>query len=157
MNRVILLVPLDVSNAAHVEAMYRIRTDPDVAKYLTNPPPANFSSHEQYLREIDTNQRRIYLIMTNEEICGYCQAIVKGKEVELGWALQPNWWGKGIGSQAVSLLMDAVHKEPIFKEKTVILYVKKDNVRALELYKKHGFIIKGIDPLRDEYIMRLNP
>lgn len=127
------LIDLDIDNPKHVDLMFRVRTHALVTSCLQGTPPSSFVQHVSYLQNV--RNKKFFLISVEDHLAGYCQSTYLEDEIELGWALHPEYWGKGIGSSSVELLVDLmlVHK------KTITLYVKKENVRALALYKKHRF------------------
>jgi RimJ/RimL family protein N-acetyltransferase len=145
------IIPLDRQNDLHLQTMYTVRTHPKVAACLTTSPPTNYSQHLHYLRNIAPNKP--FFIITADQIpCGYCQ-ITDKDPIELGWALHPDWWGKSIGSAAVQLLLAYVQQT--YPHKSLCLFVKRDNLAALHIYKKYGFSIQSFDSEKNEYFMTL--
>lgn len=148
------LIALDINNPDHIVLMYKVRTHPEVDKFLSGKPPQNFLEHVKYLYGVGTS-KRFYVIAANNVLCGYCQLTPRQDNTETGWCLHPDWWGKKIGSQAVEQLVDIVKQDPILKHKPVMLVVKTDNPRAVKLYKNHGFVITKENAAESEYIMEL--
>lgn len=147
------LIPLDRTNSAHLDLMYAVRTHPEVDKHLCNSPPDSFETHVQYLeRAQKSGCKEFFLISFNGTLCGYCHTTSQKDAIELGWALHPDWWGKGIGRSCVKLLVETVQHS--VKELTLI--VKKDNVRAFSLYQKCGFAFVR-ETENQEYLMRYLP
>lgn len=134
----ISLVELDRSQPAHLEIMYAVRSHPEVAKYLRGNPPATFDSHINYLQRV-RGQKQFFVVMAGMDPCGYCQLTPTQDSIEIGMALHPDYSNKGIGSKALALLLMFVQKNDSAKKKPLILYVKKDNARAIALYNKFGF------------------
>ena len=135
----IKLTPLDPNNPDHVGWLYKVRTDPRVASHFFAPPPATFIEHVQFLAKTAISQeRQFFIVAINKQMCGYCQIIKHPDSVEVGFAIHPDWQGKGIGAASVELLLNHIQlsKNP----SPITLTVKKDNERAIKLYKKYGFI-----------------
>ena len=63
---------------------------------------------------------------------------------------EKNYFGKGIGTQALTLLFE---KAKIKKIKKIELSVQKRNVRAVKLYSKLGFTVKEED--KERYYMNI--
>lgn len=145
------LIPLDINNPDHVGSMFKVRTNPEVAQYMIGTPPASFLQHIQYLYDVKHKQFQIIQFM--DAPVGYCQSTMKEDEIELGWAVHPHFWGQGIGSIVVGLLV----KKMMPLKKNLILYVKKSNARALHLYKKHHFIIETNFEHHEQFKMKYDP
>jgi len=147
------LVPLDQNNPDHVGWLYKVRTHPEVASHFFAPPPAKFIDHVQFLAKCMTTQERdFFIVYANDQMAGYCQIINHPDHLEVGFALHPDWQGKGIGSASVQLLL--AHIKPSSSGKSITLIVKKDNARAIKLYEKYGFVITN--EKENELSMRLN-
>lgn len=149
------LIPLDLNNSEHLHLMYVVRTHPDVDRYLCNPPPDHFSTHIRYLNTAVQEGKKFFIIQNEESLCGYCHVTFHEENLELGWALHPNWWRKGIGKRSVSALIRLLQESGFSEEKPLILIVKKENIVALSLYKKMGFFI--LKETNDQYSMQYQP
>ena len=146
------LIELDKHDSLHLEILYIVRSHPEVDRYLRGTPPANFSAHVNYLQNISPH-KRFYLVQTNDSFCGYCQLTISENHVEVGMALHPDYCNKGIGSKALSSLLERIRQDNEIKNKPLILYVKKDNLRAIALYTKQGFKRIGAENEYGEYLM----
>lgn len=131
------LVGLDLNNPDHVGCMYKVRTHPDVDRNLNAAPPKNLLEHTQYLYRVKNKQ--FFIILADHVCCGYCQCSFSDEEIELGWAIHPDYWGRGVGSYAVQRLIDLM----LPYHKDLVLVVKKNNQRAIALYRKHHFSMVG--------------
>jgi RimJ/RimL family protein N-acetyltransferase len=66
-----------------------------------------------------------------------------------GYVGEKQYWGKGLGSEMINLLEEKARK---LGKSTIWLKVIKENMRAITLYKKQGFITESeLDSL---YVMR---
>lgn len=149
----ITLIPLNHNNPDHVGWLYKVRTHPEVASHFFSPPPEKFIDHIQFLAKcLATRERDFFIVYAGDQMSGYCQIIHRPDNLEVGFALHPDWQGKGIGSVSVQLLLD--HIKSFSSGKSITLIVKKDNLRAIKLYEKCGFVI--IHENGNELSMRLN-
>lgn len=153
MQQKVRLIELDQNNQVHLNVMYSVRSNPDVDRYLRGCPPTNFDSHVSYLQNVGS-LKKFYLIEVNTSLSGYCQLTVSDVQVEIGMALHPDYYSKGIGSVAMSKLLNLLQNNEEFKNKSLILFVKKDNLRAISLYTKYGFMRKGEENEHGEYLMK---
>lgn len=150
MQQNIELIVLDTNNPDHLELMFRVRTHPEVDRYLTGKPPSNFHNHVHYLRNLAIN-KKFYLVQVDSSLCGYCQLTLFDDCIEIGMALHPNYCSKGIGSIVLPRFLASIQSE---ESKSLMLYVKKDNLRAIALYGKYGFKRIGDENAHGEYLMK---
>ena len=144
------IISLQKENPLHLRLMYEVRTNPKVAICLTMAPPTDYESHVRYVQGVGED-KRFFIIVASQVLCGYCQATIKKNEIELGWAIHPDWWGKSIGSAAVTQLILLVNQEYPNQSKKICLTVKKNNYSAIHIYKKNGFVISSSDNLNNLY------
>jgi len=150
----IKLVPLDLNNPDHVGWVYKVRTHPDVATHFFAPAPENLMDHMQFLsKSIQNHERDFFIVTSQDQMKGYCQVIHHLDSYEVGFAFHPKWWGKGLGSASCKQLIQLVQDYPERKEITLV--VKKENKRALALYKKFGFHIVAEKVNMGQYCMSL--
>lgn len=104
-------------------------------------------SKKSFEDELNKKYMAIYLVaLENEKVVGYggmWHIINEGHITNI--AIHKDYRKKGIGTKIVSRLIE------VAKEKEMIgitLEVRKSNEKALNLYKKQGFILEGI---RKEY------
>lgn len=147
------LVELDTNDSDHLASMYSVRTHPDVDCYLRGSPPACFDDHANYLRCVGPH-KKFYLVQVESGLSGYCQLTISENQVEIGMALHPDYCNKGVGSMALSLLLTRLQDNKVTNGKPIILFVKKDNPRAIALYQKYGFECIGNENEYGEYLMR---
>lgn len=145
------LIPLDINNDDHLNIMYTVRTHPLVIPFLRGSPPADFVSHITYLQNLPP-QKQFFLIQTNLSLCGYCQITYETIHIEIGIALHPDFCNKGIGSFVLLQLLKLLSTQ----NKSIILFVKKDNIRAIALYEKYGFKQNSDENEYGEYRMEFH-
>lgn len=156
MQQNVSLAALDKNNDAHLSIMYTVRTHPEVDRHLRGSPPANFDTHVNYLKKVGPH-KRFYVVQFENALCGYCQLTLSDAHVEIGMALHPDFCNKGIGSKAMSQLLEILQGDVETSPKPVILYVKNDNPRAIALYQKHHFKCEGAVNEYGEYLMKKSP
>jgi RimJ/RimL family protein N-acetyltransferase len=136
----IKLVPLDYDQEKHIQWLYHVRTLPEVAIYFFAQPPLTFNDHLEFLARCkQTQERQFFIIYAQEQMAGYCQIVHRPDALEVGLALHPSWQGKGMGAASIHLLLDYI--KSCQSEKEIVLIVKRDNLRAIKLYEKQGFVI----------------
>ncbi len=88
---------------------------------------------------------RVYVIEKDAAIVGV-SLVREFADEPLGYDLQQfmidqRYQGKGYGSEALGLILDELRKEGHYDH--VEVCVKKDNIAAIHLYEKNGFIDSG--------------
>ena len=109
--------------------------------------------------EID-NENALFLVAENENgVLGYVGCIfVLGEGSITNVAVSPKFRRLGVGDALISALIDNAKD---INAQSIFLEVRKSNIPAQSLYKKHGFENCGLrrsfyrDPVEDAYIMRL--
>ncbi len=113
------------------------------------------------LKAIKYNQsKNLFLIFKIENnIVGYILTFVRAKSARIySIGVNQDFRGQNIGSQLIKTVIEIVKSKNI---KIIRLEVRVDNIQAIELYKKFGFIIKKMlksyyDDGCDGYKMELN-
>ena len=98
-----------------------------------------------------------FVAMVDDDVAGYGMMFVtKGIEANIeNMAVKHNFRRQGIADELLAALVTAAGGLPIYLE------VRANNVAAQELYKKHGFVAKGLrkeyyrKPTEDAIIMQL--
>ena len=134
------LIRLDVNDPDQVGFMYKVRTNKKVDSYLTGSPPKDLGTHIKYL--IGVKKEKAFFLVTDlksKEYVGYCQFTMDyEQEVEVGWVVHPDHWGKGYGKISVKKTIELM-KSWFPKGTKFILYVLKKNEKAIHIYKSFGF------------------
>lgn len=90
--------------------MYEYSCLPDVTKYLLWHPHADSNQTYRYLENVQSYYKRgefydwaIVFKENNKMIgtCGYTSIDVDNFRVEIGYVLNPEYWGKGIAAEAI--------------------------------------------------------
>lgn len=133
--------PLQLEDA---KTSYQWRNDPEIWKYTGSRPNVTITEEIEldWLRaklKIDTEKR--FAICTEKDIyIGNIQLtnIINGKGEYHIFIGDKNYWGKGYAYKAsIELIKYAKYQLGL---KQIYLMVNKNNVKAITLYKKLGFI-----------------
>ena len=120
--------------------LYDTRILPEVDKYLTGNPPKTFKQHLEYISKVQLISKYILIAYDeNDTKIGYSQLYDwEGPTIEVGFVVTPERQGCGYGKDLVKKTIEFCESE--FPNKTIILYVKRENKRAIHVYEKSGFI-----------------
>ena len=109
--------------------------------------PLNAEEQEQELRSLAQKAGNIMLLaMDGEEIAGIATIhssfkIKSRHDGELGIVVARNYQGQGIGTELIRRLIQWASGNGVTKR--LSLDTRTDNVEAVELYMKFGFIVEG--------------
>lgn len=80
------------------------------------------------------------------QVAGSCGVILKDdvyrRSIEIGYFIGEPFWGKGIASQAVGLLVDYVQQQ--FDVVRIYAEVFEHNKASMSVLRKNGFYLEGI-------------
>ena len=113
----------------------KVRTDADALRYLINGP---LSSYQTYGFGLN-----LVLLKETKTPIGMC-GLLKRDELDypdLGYALLPEFCGKGYGIEASSSLIET--EMDTYSLKNVLAVTFLDNLRSNSLLNKLGFKLKG--------------
>ena len=78
---------------------------------------------------------------SSSTLLGFCglnaERVDGADEIELGYRLAPEWWGKGLATQAAHAALS--HSFDVLKLKAVIAIVEPANVASVRVIQKLGF------------------
>ena len=101
----------------------------------------------EFLRKARESDNQLFLLgLVDDEIVGNV-SFVPGHRPrlrhcgELGVSVRREYWGLGIGSALLDSLVEWARASEIVKK--INLHVRTDNPRAIELYKRKGFVNEG--------------
>lgn len=126
-----------------IEYCKKVGAESDFLTFGAEGIPLTISQEADYIRKFAGNPESLMLVVFDEgELIGTGAATpVSARERfahrrELAISVRKDYWGKGIGSGIMKLLVDFCEKSGA---KVLQLEVRSDNERAIALYKKFGF------------------
>ena len=135
------------SRATEIEVLIRIWLEGNIRTH-SFIGPEYWLSHIDYMRQALPHSE-VYVCEVNGEITGF--AGIDGNHIA-GLFVDKNYQSQGIGTSLIEFI-----KQHHF---TLTLAVYKKNEKALQFYRKHGFVVTGerIDTKTDEaeLLMRWN-
>jgi RimJ/RimL family protein N-acetyltransferase len=142
LNDKIYLRPLQEADAM---TSWKWRNNPEVWKLTGNRPDRIITPEieKAWIQDVlnDKRCKRFAICIENtDEYIGNVQlTTITGEEAEFHIFIgKKNYWGKGLGTQATNELIKYARAQ--MKLKTIYLFVKPDNLAAIKIYKKAGFV-----------------
>ena len=139
----LVLEPLTV---AHAEAMFELLSDPELYRYLDDPPPPDIEHvRQQYTRlerRASPDGKQAWLNWVLREPgrapIGYVQATVLGnRSAWVAYLLGSKHWGHGHASKAMAAMLDHLESEHGVSRHLAI--VEADNSRSIRLLERLRF------------------
>jgi RimJ/RimL family protein N-acetyltransferase len=119
--------------------------------YLTVGPgefELTIEQEEEYLRDSHRSDNKLYIIALIEEDLVGALSFSAGSRSrvrhsgELAMSVRKSYWGLGLGSRLLDALMGWAMDGQIVKK--INLRVRTDNLRAIQLYERKGFVKEGL-------------
>jgi len=124
----------------------RVARDPQVTKYLMWTPHPDVATTRRVIAEklnAGTDERTWAIALRHsDEVIGLtsCRRQVR-HSVEIGYCMGRRWWGKGLMSEALGMLMTALKADPdVYR---VWATCNVDNERSTRLLERAGFVLEG--------------
>jgi [ribosomal protein S5]-alanine N-acetyltransferase len=140
----LLLRPPDLDDAGAL--FQRVARDPEVTKYLQWTPHPDVATTRRVITEklnINDNERTWAITLRHSgDIIGLtsCRRPVR-HSVEVGYCLGRRWWGKGLMSEVLTMLLTALDADPdVYR---VWATCSVDNARSARLLQRAGFVLEG--------------
>jgi [ribosomal protein S5]-alanine N-acetyltransferase len=123
----------------------RITSDPQVTEYLSWTPHPDVDETRRVIRELfNIGDDRTWVIAirdTGAVIGELGFRRPQSHAVELGYCLAGRWWGQGLMSEAVGVVLDALAADPKLYRVWAACHV--DNARSARLLERAGLSFEG--------------
>jgi [ribosomal protein S5]-alanine N-acetyltransferase len=121
----------------------RIASDPEVTRYLAWPTHPDVAETRRVITELfNVGSERTWLLELEGEPVGLCGwRPTSGHSVDIGYCLGRRWWGQGLMSEAVGLLMDDVRSDASVYR--VSAYCHVDNTASARVLERSGLTLEG--------------
>lgn len=131
--------------AAHAPEMFRVLSDPAIYEFENAPPQSEewlarrYSLLESRRSSDGTEQWLNWVIrLPGGPLAGYVQATVRESGMSsVAYELASHYWRQGIGSSAVSAMLEELHS--FYTVHTVVAVLKAANFRSAALLRSLGF------------------
>lgn len=143
------------SDADEVFALF---ADPDVMRYWSRPPMTTRGEAEGLIAEIDEGfARRTHLnwvvtLRHDDAVIGTCTLFrfePRHRRAEIGYSLRSDHWGRGLASEAVSLMLEWAFRTLGLHRVEADIDPRNDGSRRL--LERLGFASEGV--LRERYFV----
>jgi ribosomal-protein-alanine N-acetyltransferase len=129
---------------ADAEALFAdVTSDPEATRYLSWTPHPNVAETRRVITDsFNVGDEATWLIELGGEPVGLCGRRRPAPHArELGYVLGRRWWGQGLMSEAVAMLIDATQREPgVYR---VSAYCHVDNAGSAAVLRRCGLDFEG--------------
>ena len=146
--RVLLIREAQVEDArAVLDFVELIGGESDFLSFGTGEFGATEAEEENTLREYQDSENQLHILGLVEDTVAGSLTFSAGHRPrvrhtgEFGMSVRRKYWGLGIGSLMLDVLIDWARKSGIVKK--INLRVRSDNQRAVHLYERKGFVHEG--------------
>ncbi|MFQ5685290.1 MAG: GNAT family N-acetyltransferase [Candidatus Scalindua sp.] len=119
--------------------LFKWRNHPVVRENSFNIEPISLDEHERWFKEKSKDPNsQIYIAYFEDDKIGIVRFDEKGDVIKVNVMLNPDFLGKGIGSEVIRLGTERFinDKNP---GKPVIAEIKKDNIASIKAFQKAAF------------------
>lgn len=126
----------------HIKKTFEWVSDEELQKLFLITPPIIWETHQKHLKKIMGSEDQVIFTMDYNGAhignCGFKYLDFENKECELWLYIgEKSFWGKGIGSKVMELLIDYAFN--VLEMNTIIVHASEYNLAVLNLNKKYGF------------------
>jgi [ribosomal protein S5]-alanine N-acetyltransferase len=141
--RLVLRLPV-IDDA--VKLYEEIGRDPEVTKYLLWTPHPDLAATRRVIAErmnVDPRVRTWVMVLQHSgEIAGMIScARAMPYAAEVGYSLGRRWWGQGLMSDALDMVMTMLRADPVVYRVWATCHV--DNERSVRLLERAGLTLEG--------------
>jgi RimJ/RimL family protein N-acetyltransferase len=135
---------------ADLDALYRLDSDPDVMKYISNGIPRTYEQTERSINNIlqyyDSHDYGIWAIIYKPEnkFIGWAglKDLDNTDKIEIGYRFFKDYWGKGIATEASMAIRD--YGFNVLGLKRIVGITNPENKGSIRVFEKIGLKFKHI-------------
>ncbi|MEI6093075.1 MAG: GNAT family N-acetyltransferase [bacterium] len=135
--------------SSDLEEYYKIISNPLVLKYLPIDSITVEETEAKLQSRMDQHDLNGFclwavILKADKSIIGHCglQYIYNTQDIELGYALSPAFWNKGLATETAKASLEYAFKT--LKLKTILGLVNKDNAGSKHVLEKIGMKYVGV-------------
>ncbi|SHG97375.1 Protein N-acetyltransferase, RimJ/RimL family [Chryseobacterium oranimense] len=152
----VLIRPLQKEDAL---ISYQWRNDPEVWKYTGSRPDIEITKEieSEWIVKVlqDEKSKRFAILCDNEYIGNVHLNNIENNAAEFHIFIgNKDFWGKGISQLATYQIL--YYAKEVLKLSEIYLYVKPENIAAVESYKRNNFVVIEENPGNVKMLLRLS-
>ena len=127
--------------------MYEMHLDPDSNRMAVTTPRTREAFDSHWAKALDDPSITARVILVGEEMVGIISCFPRDGQDHVGYWIDRAFWGMGIASRALHLLLREVTRRPLYAT------VATSNGASLRVLRKCGFVVERVQvsPASDRY------
>jgi RimJ/RimL family protein N-acetyltransferase len=127
--------------------MYELQLDPESNRMAATIPRTREAFDSHWAGALDDPSVTAKVILVGEEPVGFISCFPRDDQDHVGYWIDKRYWGKGLASRALHLLLREVTKRPL------VATAATSNGASLWVLQKCGFVVEQVrrDPATDRY------
>ncbi len=127
--------------------MYDLQLDPESNRMAVTTPRTREAFDAHWAKLLDAPGNIARAVVLGEALVGYVCCFPMDDQGHVGYWIDRAYWGRGIASRALHLLLQEVAKRPL------VATVATGNEASLRVLRKCGFVVERVrlSPATDRY------
>lgn len=147
------IIPVSEVPVELQQEMRNWRNDESVCRNMHNDHTVSIEEHNNWLQSLPTSKvQKVWMVFSDQKpiaVINLHEISPKNKRTDWGFYLDPKLGWPGIGAKVLYMFLRKIFEEWGFEKVNSV--VLSNNMTALKLHKKFGFVQEGI---RREHILR---
>ena len=131
---------------ADLPIFFEQQLDPDATQMAAFPSRDRDAFMAHWKKIMGNESNILKTILFNGHVAGNIVSWYQSGEWEVGYWIGKEYWGKGIGTKALTEFLGCVRARPLFA------HVAKHNIGSQRVLQKCGFVISGEAKFHDENV-----
>lgn len=119
--------------------MYKLQLDPESNQMAATIPRTRAEFDAHWAKCLDDPKNTTRAILFDERFVGYIACFPLDGQDHIGYWIDRAYWGKGIASRALQLLLLEITSRPL------IATVATSNAASLRVLLKYGFVVQRVE------------
>jgi len=142
--RLLLRRPID----SDCDSLFQLNANPYVTRWLNWPTRVNAKKYRKdfsaYPEKWQNGSEYFWVIQQRDsrDLIGYLSSRRQAKTMDLGFVIDPRWWGKGLATEAASAMVLTLRELPGVEQIVAVCHIK--NRASACVLRKSGFAEQGI-------------
>jgi RimJ/RimL family protein N-acetyltransferase len=140
-------VRLRPAEPSDLHRMYDLQLDPDSNRMAVTIPRTREAFDSHWAKSLGDPANIVRAILFDDSMVGYVCCFPMDGQDHVGYWIDRTFWGMGIASRALQLLLREVAKRPL------VATAATNNGASLRVLQKCGFVVEQVrrDPATDRY------
>jgi RimJ/RimL family protein N-acetyltransferase len=127
--------------------MYELQLDPESNRMAATIPRTREAFDSHWAKSLEDPRNTTRAVLVGDALVGYISCFPMDGQDHVGYWIDRTYWGRGIASRALRLLLQEVAKRPL------VATAATSNQASLRVLQKCGFVVERVhlSPASDRY------